>query len=586
MLSRAAPPIFRSRNSGFPAASLAAYLMLSGFLTYCQWGYFNADFVGYVTITHRMIDGSGKWLSAYWSPLYSWCMLPLIRAGMSDLVAGRIVLLISGGVYILAIDAVSRRFCESASQGCQVLRTAVLTCAVIQASVWSTFLLDPDLLADALLFLYFSILLDPDLPDKPGRAWLGGVVAGLAYLAKAYMLPFILVLMPLTIALHVRMVRRSKQWPDPIVRSWLTVGLLNLAGLLLVAGPWVAILSLHYKQLTFSTAGSSNHANMSRENYRHDPLWNPGLARDYILDPILKPDWSPFQDSAHLIYQGKLFLHNMGNCLGHVAGWLVLITVSIAVLLMQRRQSGNHLLNQTGLFGVWWCVLTVCIYCAGYSMVNLEARYISPVVAPLLCLAALLLLCALPTQATFRISESGGSLLSRCILSGPSRYPIVFAAALILPFTLQDLHRLRGMASKHTQSSWLASYKQVADKLSQLDRVDQRIASSDWHLGLGVAYAADRVGHYLGTPVLSPGESPTWQLASGKATVYLRWTNARGGSIKSPPGKPWTHSSTIAIEGREPLHLEVYTLAGDSQQESPSGPDGNHERPNQRGREH
>jgi hypothetical protein len=82
----------------------------------------------------------------------------------------------------------------------------------------------------------------------------------------------------------------------------------------------------------------------------------------------------------------------------------------------------------------------------------------------------------------------------------------------------------------------------------------------------GIAYAANRVGHFLGTPILSPGESPTGQLASGKATVYVRWTDAHGRSNKSPAGKPWTRSSTIAIEGKEPLHLEVYTRAADSQQ--------------------
>lgn len=80
----------------------------------------------------------------------------------------------------------------------------------------------------------------------------------------------------------------------------------HLAGLALIAGPWIGILTAKYGRLTYSTAGSPNHANMSPENYDRDPLWNPGLVPDFISDPRLIPDWSPFQDAEHLLHQLKL----------------------------------------------------------------------------------------------------------------------------------------------------------------------------------------------------------------------------------------------------------------------------------------
>ena len=69
----------------------------------CQIGYFNADFVGYATIAHRLLERPADIRHGYWSPLYSWCMAPLIYVGMDDLTAGRLVLVAGGAIYLLAV---------------------------------------------------------------------------------------------------------------------------------------------------------------------------------------------------------------------------------------------------------------------------------------------------------------------------------------------------------------------------------------------------------------------------------------------------------------------------------------------------
>ncbi len=53
-------------------------------------------------------------------------------------------------------------------------------------------------------------------------------------------------------------------------------------------------------------------------------------------------------------------------------------------------------------WGIPWCLVTVLIYVGGYALVSVEGRYIVPVAAPLLCLAAMLFLTAVAPRGTPR----------------------------------------------------------------------------------------------------------------------------------------------------------------------------------------
>ena len=323
-------------------AALGVYAVLVAFLATGQWGYINADFVGYATIAHRILARSGDGVTAYWSPLFSWCMLPLIAAGVDDLLAGRLVLVAAGVLYLVAITKVMQRFASGQPNRDRVLTVGVSTIAAIQASVWATYFLDPDLIADALLFLYFARALDPELVRRPRRAILCGAIGGLAYLAKAYMLPFVIVHFPATVVLRRLFRSEPRAGTKADLRAYVVVCGLFFAGLSLVAGPWVGVLSKHEGRPTFSTAGSSNHANMSSTNAGHDPLWNPGLVADFIADPRLTPDWSPLQDGEHFRHQIKLFVHNAGNCLGTAVFWFALTAGAAAFATWRQRRSGRR----------------------------------------------------------------------------------------------------------------------------------------------------------------------------------------------------------------------------------------------------
>jgi hypothetical protein len=532
----------------FPVA-LAVYGALVLFLSFRQLDYLNADFVAYASIARCMLQHHGPWVSGYWSPFYSWCMIPWIALGTPDLIAGRLVLIMGGVLYVSAAYALTTRFRGDDPRKNRFLTTGVLCVAVLSAAVWTTALLDPDLLAAGFVYLVLFLLLDPDLDHRPGRIFGAGVIAGLAYLAKAVALPFMLLLLPLFLLMR----RVTGSAPAPRF-SALKIGVLFLAGLCLSAGPWIGILTAHYHALTLSTAGPSNHANMSPSNFRLDTLWNQGLAPGFIMDPHLTPDWSPIGGLPLLRHQARIFLFNAGNAAGHVAPWLGLAAVGGAVLASARLRRRRLFSPREG-FGVACCLGAAAMFAGAYCMINVEARYIDAVVSPLLCLFALLVFAAL---ATGRRKTSSWAYAQ----------PAALALLIVFPLSLQELYRLERIAVAHPQCVRLTGLAEIAGGLAEAHVPSGPMAASQYHAGLGVAYAAGTIRAYLGAPLPGDAISLTSQLQSAGARTYLRWravSQPRLSDSRSDPAPlpPWHLMFTIQPTPLSPSPVEVYALGGD-----------------------
>ena len=544
--------------------SLLIYIVLFSILAICQLNFLNADFIAYVTVAHRAIAQPSQAITAYWSPLFSWAMIPMLIAGVDDLIAGRLVLLISGAVYLCAIHRLVERICSSNSSTDRLIKIGTMACSTIQASIWSTYLLDPDLLANALVYIYFCIVVDDQArPHRRMPMFLAGVVAGACYLAKAYMLPFCLLHFCLTIV-----IRRycganpsaSHRFFGPPFR---TICLFSL-GLGIVAGPWIACLSLHEGHPTFSTAGSSNHANVSPESFKKDPLWNPGLVVDYIFEPSLKPDWSPIQDTRHFQHQMQIILHNGGNCIGLIPAWLVMFL--LATIAVNYRRIPFIAKERSFLI---WVMMTVFVYCAGYMTVNLEARYIVPTVAPLLCLASLIMgraLLVIRTNDLELIARDhvDPALTIEFLSDVESSRSTAAVIGFVLLFSGVDLHNLYQIATVHPQSVQREKFRIIAQQLRDLKITDQPTACSDWHFGLSVAYAANSLPHYWGAPIVESDELIAGELESKNVRIFLRLVADSGGAEEPKSSKPfeghilWTKSLVIRHRELLPVALEVY----------------------------
>ncbi len=532
--------------------SLVAYLAIATAISISQIGYVNADFVGYSTVAHCLLQDPRTSVTGYWSPLYSWCIAPLIYLGMDDLIAGRMVLVAGGAIYLLAVFGVVCRSHGADERRNRMVSVAVMTAAVLQAATWATTMLDPDLLADGLLFCYFYAVLDPLLPQRPFRALLGGAVAGLAFFGKAYMLPFISVHLAVTILMRWWMSRRSGQGLAIGRRGWGTTWIAFLVGQAAIAGPWIAVLTSHYGKFTSSTAGAANHANMGPTAFGNDPLWNPGLAADFIADPHFGPDWTPWQDREHFLQQLKVIGYNLKNCIGYVVPWVVFGGIFAAIRRANRRRPGSSqaqaspfaprknatfaerkaTIRQLSLWrsqvekavsseefpGVWWCVMTVALYCGGYSLINLESRYIVPAITPILCLGAMLIV----TGTVYPTEDGLDGIRPRWRELAQWLVPVILLVA------CQDVIRLANIPLSHPQSVRLARFRSVAKQLRSAGILPKPFASSRWHGGLFVSYAVGNVSEYLGAHPAQRGDGPD----------------------RATPGQPCRGLSSLAPAGR------------------------------------
>lgn len=503
---------------------LTVYLLIAGIVSYCQSDAINADFIAYATVAHRVIESPAMSVTGSWSPLYSWLMAPLCALGIDDLLAGRAILLLAGLGYIAVIHRLGKQFFPPTSPVNRLMIRGVLACATVQAIWFSTYLLNPDLLASAIIFLYLAQLTDPKTGKSIPRGFMAGMVLGLAYLAKAYMLPFGIVQFLMFLVAEKAFRSNGNGMPQSRFRLLPLASL--LIGLGIIAGPWIFVLSNKYERCTYTNAGRANHANVGPGSFGKDPLWHPPLTPDYILEPVIAPEWSPLASLDNFKHQLFLIYHNGLNCIGLIPGWLAMTGLALAASMRRRKAVAISPLAV-------WATITAAIYCSGYLMVNLEARYIAPVVAPLLCLATAALVREF-LECELAIQTREGLQRFMAPMSCERKWTIG-VVSLVLAFGAVDLYSIACIALYHPQSARMSTFRAIAQRLEEAGIGDQPTASNRWHDGLYIAYARGRVSSYLGSPQSASREGATEELLSKGVSLHLHWKLEEEPTVTSWP---------------------------------------------------
>lgn len=272
----------------------------------------NTDAIAYLRIASYYASGqTDLMVSGYWGPLLSWLTAPFLKFGLAPLDAGRMAMGGTAVVFLLGGIALFRA--AQLSPSAQVTGAWLVA---ISSVYWSVEYISPDLLMSGLAGLAVSAMISQDWTNSRRSQLVAGGWWGLAYLAKPVAFPLALVISAALAVMH-RITRKADS------RNCLRGLGMTLLGFAVIAGPWVATLSLKYHRPTFSTSGRINHAivgpqamDRSHSQALHPyalQFHKPAAGRVTVWeDPtnLQYSFWSPFANRACFTHQLGLIKAN------------------------------------------------------------------------------------------------------------------------------------------------------------------------------------------------------------------------------------------------------------------------------------
>lgn len=302
----------------------------------------NTDAVAYIRIASYYADGNvALAVSGYWGPLLSWLMAGFLKLGVPELIAARLAMLVSAQVFLWGCVAVFEYF-QLPRRWCVI--GAML--AALAGAYWSVQAITPDLLLSGIVTFAVSRMCD-GTKSRIASDVVTGLLWGVAFLTKAVALPLGCLAILAFAGLDYL---RNRGARTTLLRQMLVRG----AVFALVAAPWVAVLSLKYHQLTFSTTARISHALTGPTDVdRYHPFARtfhqpePGRVTSWE-DPSLMAyrTWSPFESAAYLRHQLKVIGRNLVTIAILMTslnlGWLMLLPACLRTCVNpeSRRQAG------------------------------------------------------------------------------------------------------------------------------------------------------------------------------------------------------------------------------------------------------
>ncbi len=368
----------------------------------------NTDATAYVSIAQQCLKGEfARTINGYWGPLFSWLMAPVLALGLAPLLAARLVELMAGLAMLFAVRWFAIRTGASREAG-----SVLALCMVMPLLSYALILVTPDILLLLFLTMYCGYALPGTYRDRPFQGAAAGLFGGLAYLAKSYALPFFLLHFTLLNALHLH--RAGLDAPgSPATRR--RAVLLNfaygIAVFVLIAGPWIGLLTHKYGALTFGTAGERAYCIVSPECYGDDPVFETLIAPpsddaiSYWNDPavVKMHTWRPWQSSEHFRHQMRLIADNVRAMATQFTTLLPFAVVTLLCFLVAawrgfRLKPGCAVApadekppRLTVRSVALPLLLTIAVFAGGYMPIFVEIRYLWLAVLCLVLMTVLLL---------------------------------------------------------------------------------------------------------------------------------------------------------------------------------------------------
>lgn len=485
---------------------LLVYLLLSFIL----FGFFQYKIVGdeisYINIAHAY--AMGHWenaINGYWSPLYSWLMVPSILVFGFKPIYGvyisKILSIIIGFFTILAVRKLALTF-NMNSTVLRVMLMALIIPIVLYVLIYNT----PDLLLALLLILYLSLIYDPEYSKKISFGILCGFIGAMAYFTKSFAFPFFLVHFVLfNVIFYSKGLKIHKKTIQKNIILGLTI-------FFVLSSLWIITISSKYDKFTISTAGEYNQALVGPE-YQVN-TFDHGVSPEVYVGLITPPNddttsmwgdpsyfkmdkWSPFNSLKNFIYEIDLIISNITYTFNIVGSNLFSSVIILIVMIFMIKSSKTDIETKNTLK---YIILTVLIYVGGYSLIIPEWRY-------------LWFILILLTISGFIIVDSSykNNLISIHIRN-------IFLIFLLCSFIVQPALEISNFGNQKYM------YYDLSNSLELNYDIHGNLASNNWDATSAIAYYLNSE-YFGGTKKTSNVTVTDQELINNNIDYYFVWNN-------------------------------------------------------------
>lgn len=337
---------------------LSLYLILGIVLFKYYQHKINPDAINYVNIAKYYFLGNyTNAINTYWSPLISWLLIPFFIFGTTPvymIYSTKVLSLIIGFFTIIGVRQLSYKF-----EIDETIRISILLSVVPITLYFVYSYITPDLLVVCIFVYYFNIIFNPKYPEKLSYGLLCGLLGALAYFAKSYAFPFFIVHFILFNFIHYF---KNVKYRKNTLKNLFLGFLLFFA----ISGIWMGVISQKEGALTYGTSGEFNHNLMGPDSSK-------GWTTQYLGESSVKiQPWSPFSSWYYFKYQLNLILTNTLEMIDKFELFSYLSIIILLSYLLFFIKPIKKILNDDRFYPF----LTVVIFCAGYSTILVEERYL------------------------------------------------------------------------------------------------------------------------------------------------------------------------------------------------------------------
>lgn len=465
------------------ALAVGVYLVAAFLIAWRLRLRLSPDGVAYLQVAQHYANGNFDLaVNSWWAPMLSWLLVPFIWLKIPATIAVRMMDVFWGLGFAFGVRALSERFTNQRG------RFFAFILGLIVGLMLLPRYLTPGVLLTCLMTWYFVLALRLLENDSPALAFKVGLLGGVAYLTKAYSLPFVAAHLLLTML--IKMIGGGR---NTFVQYWKQYAF-GLLGLLLVATPWIAAISSQDGKWTISSVGKYSCAwsAFPDGNWDERPIRSLQQPREGRIStwenpmeiPFAWPLWSPFDGPDAMKKQLQRVHENLLRLPARMsADEKGLMALGILLVLSQLFPLKASLSTALGKLRLWGG-LTALLYVGGYVPILVFDRYLFPI------WGMLIVLCVsgpgFDESSSLARKESAADAKHSPPRSLLAKGHLLYLAVLVGALLLSLGNRLRAELRPNGMVDQSAAFKTVAEELNHR----APLAANDWNRGLHVAYWA------------------------------------------------------------------------------------------------